>query len=1643
LAKALGLGGGSFTLDAACASSLYAVKLACDELRAGRADAMLAGGVSRPDCLYTQMGFTQLRALSPSGRCAPFDESSDGLVVGEGAGVVLLKRLDDAIRDGDRIYGVIHSIGLSNDIGGSLLAPDSEGQVRAMRQAYEAAGWQPQDIDLIECHGTGTPMGDPVEVRSLRTLWGDRGWEPGRCAIGSVKSMIGHLLTAAGAAGLIKVLLALHEKMLPPSANYRHSAPAMLMDGSPFHVQIEARPWPARTGGVLRRAAVNAFGFGGIDAHVLIEEWTGRETATEGPSGGSKSRRDNAAVAIVGMAARLGGVSSLEELRAFMGGDRVAIRRRPVERWHGCEAIAGRLLGDRGSTGAYLEGVSIPVGKYRLPPNEILEILPQQLLMLEVVAAAIQDAGMPIRLPRPRMGAIIGSALDFNTTNYQLRWWLQDQVGRWAEEFGIALSEDEKTRWLADLREAASAPLDATRTLGGLGSIVASRIAREFDLGGPSFTVSCEEASGLRAVEVAVRALQRGELDAAIVGAVDLAGDVRSVLTLQAMRQLFNPGGDLESEKDPCTSEISEGAAAMVLKRLDDARRDGDRVYAIIRGIGSASDGDPTFGPPPNSICATAARRACDDAALPTGSTPMATVDLSLGHAGAVQGMASLVQTALHLQDATVPPSADPVFAGVTATTLDGNCVHVILEAAEQALRAWTRLTPADAPAETASTSMVFVPIGSKPPRPPLPPGAGAMPTSEADMASFIPAQDSLIAAMIETSTAAAAAHEAFLRFSETATDGMAQSLALQAQLRAQLGFGIHGETGTPGGPSQDVGLAPAISRCHTGPRTGSEHRQTSRSPCPAASTHTVQPPHASPPPVFPRDKCLEFAIGSIAKVLGPRFAEVDTYPVRVRLPGEPLMLVDRIMSIEGEVGSLGSGRIMTEHDVLPGDWYLDGERCPACVTIEAGQADLFLCGYLGIDLAVKGRRSYRLLDATVTMHRGLPQNGEVIRYDIRIDRFIRQGDVYLFFFEFDGVIDGRPMLTMRKGCAGFFTADEIENSGGIVPTPEDLTPQRGRRPDDWRDIVPMAAEIYDDDALTALRRGDLAGCFGPLFAGLPLEDPLRLPDGRMKLIDRILEVDPTGGRFGLGIIRAEADIHPDDWFLMCHFVDDMVMPGTLMYECCLHTLRFYLLRLGWVGERAGVHCEPVPGVAGSLRCRGPVTPKTRKAEYQVEIKEIGYRPEPYVIADALMSADGRKIVHVKDMALQLSGTSREKIEAIWRGRKSGAAIAVKKPIFDHRRLLAFASGKPSDAFGEPYRQFDQGRRVARLPEPPYLFLDRIMTSEPPPWKLEAGGWVETEYDVEPDAWYFRANRQASMPYCAIQEIALQSCGWLAAYMGSALKSKSDLFFRNLGGTATLHEEVLPDAGTLKGRIRLTSVSQAGDTIIEKFEMQLRQADRMVYDGTTSFGFFTEGSLAQQVGIRDARERAWVPSDADLRNAKRIELEALPPLTPDDTQSIGGPRLALPGRALRMVDSIEALMPDGGPHGLGFIRGVADVDATAWFFKAHFYQDPVWPGSLGLESFLQLLKVFALDRWGDKMRQTHRFEPIAVGVEHSWLYRGQILPTSRRVEVDAIITERRDGPEPLLKASGFLKVDGTFIYEMIDFGLRLRDNGGS
>ena len=2132
LAKAFGLGGGTFTLDAACASSIYAVKLACDALRSGRADAMIAGGVSRPECLYTQVGFSQLRALSPSGRCAPFDKGADGLVVGEGAGIVILKRLEDALAHGDRIYAVIRGIGLSNDIRGNLLAPDSEGQSRAMNAAYASAGWSPSDVDLIECHGTGTPAGDATEAKSLRALWGPSGWRREQCAIGSVKSMIGHLLTAAGAAGMIKTILGLRRGVLPPSLNFTGLAAGSPLDDGPFRVQTNADEWPRRRPATPRKAAVSAFGFGGINGHLLLEEHDPEYSASAGAVHAVPATLPPPApVAIVGMDIAAGPLSDPRSFQEAVFRGEPAFERRPDGRWKGADTAAERLLENRGRKGAYLDAVRIPPGRFRIPPNEVPDILPQQLLMLRKAAGALEDAGLPLRGERPRMGAVIGIAFDWEAAGFHLRWRLEKAAREWAE--GLSLSENDLADWLKGLQDAMGPPLTHARTLGALGGIVASRVAREFRFGGPSFVVSAEDASGIKALEIGLRALQNGEMDAVLIGAIDLAGDVRQAVADNRLRGLSPAGAARPFDRSADGAMVGEGAAAVVLKRLDEARADGDRVYAVLGGVGGASaeTGDDR---------AAAWRRSLDRAAADAGIRPesisylethgsgvpeedgveaKALSDLSfspsapwalgsltpiVGHMGAAAGLAATLKTALCLYHEIIPPlpggveplaalpgpdrvhlPAFPQFwtrdradgprrAAVSAMTVDGEWAHVVLEGEERAdpdglpakivqerrrplgeapyglfvveaddpegllagldrlksfvegqiaegrslermagswhrnLRGFenlagsglavsivcgdrSRLTQWIAEARRAVSNGTPVriagPTGVRYSPEPLGPtgeiafvfpgsgnhyvgmgreiglrwphiprrmdaGTGRLKSQmlpecympwrtdwrdgwEADaldkivsdplhmifgqvvhgglMAELVrdfgvspdavigyslgesagyfatgawPERGEMLRRMRETdlfttqlagpcraarkawgiapdapfdwrvavvNRPAAAVRDALPgwpqarllivntpaecvvggeaeqvaglirdlgcdafhldgvvtvhcdaaepaagayrdlhlfpthppgairyyscpkgRAHDLTMDSAADSilmgalhgfdfpktieaayadgvriflemgpgasctrmipkilgdrphLATSACVKGEDGYltvlkflgaliaervpvrmdALYGDDdsvaapaidppaagnaivvpvgGKPGDPppppavlDQDIQDENRISRMtppHPDhpveypdhPDSNSVLFQPLIAPFTEGMTATAEahqrfldlsdeitrnygdafsfqaellersitsaPPQTTnhkPPAAFDREMCMEFAVGSAARVLGPEFAEVDRYPVRVRLPDEPLMLVDRIISVEGVKGSMGSGRVVTEHDVRPGAWYLDGGRAPVCISVEAGQADLFLCSYLGIDLRVKGKRAYRLLDATVRFHRGLPQPGEVIRYEIDIDRFVRSGETWMFFFRFDGYIGGEHLITMRDGCAGFFTNEEVRRSGGIIPTGADKAPATGKK--EMTDLVAVSPESYDDAAVEALRRGDPAAAFGDAFAGVSIAESLRLPGGRMALIDRIPTFEPAGGRYGIGLIRAEADIHPDDWFLTCHFVDDRVMPGTLMYECCAHALRVFLQRIGWVTDLPDARYEPMTDVPAVLKCRGPVTPETNHVIYEVEIKELGYGPEPHALADAHMYADGREIVMFRGMSMKLSGATRETVEAFWRDRREASSA----PLYDRNRLLAFCEGNPSEAFGAPYKVFDSERKIARLPRPPYFFMDRVVRTDPEPWVLKPDGWIEAEYDPPADDWYFRADRSGSMPFCVLLEIALQPCGWLAAYVGSALRSQKDLKFRNLGGKAVQHRPIPPGGGRLTMRSRLTQASEAVGMIIENFDMQVIQEGEILYEGTTNFGFFTAEALAQQVGIRGAAAAAHTPSPEEAARGISREFSDPAPIAPDDPNHDPAPGLAMPSKALRMIDRIDLYAPDGGPHGLGFIRGVKTVDPDEWFFHAHFHQDPVCPGSLGVESFLQLIKFAAMERW-PHLVPTHRFMPL-IGVEHEWIYRGQVLRSNRTVEVEAVVTEVREGDEPVITADGYLKVDGLYIYKMDRFGFRL------
>ncbi|MEU6218148.1 SDR family NAD(P)-dependent oxidoreductase [Streptomyces sp. NPDC047022] len=273
IANRLDLGGANYTVDAACASSLAAVDIACKELVGGTSDLVLCGGADLHNGINDYALFSSVHALSPTGRSRAFDSSADGIALGEGVACVVLKRLADAERDGDRVYGVIKGLGSSSD-GRSLglTAPRPEGQRAALRRAYRNAGISPAEVGLIEAHGTGTVVGDRTELSVLSEVFTEAGAGTGGCSLGSVKSQIGHTKCAAGLAGLIKTALALHTGVTPPTLHLERPNAAWQEESSPFSFPVRAQPWAAPA--AERKAGVSAFGFGGTNFHVVLAAHT-------------------------------------------------------------------------------------------------------------------------------------------------------------------------------------------------------------------------------------------------------------------------------------------------------------------------------------------------------------------------------------------------------------------------------------------------------------------------------------------------------------------------------------------------------------------------------------------------------------------------------------------------------------------------------------------------------------------------------------------------------------------------------------------------------------------------------------------------------------------------------------------------------------------------------------------------------------------------------------------------------------------------------------------------------------------------------------------------------------------------------------------------------------------------------------------------------------------------------------------------------------------------------------------------------------------------------------------------------------------------------------------------------------------------
>lgn len=714
LARQFQLDGPAVAFDAACASSLRALAHGARALQLGEIDMAIVGSASycHADTLVL---FSQAQSVSPTGS-RPFDDGADGLVAAEGYVILLIKTLEKALADGDPVQAVIRGIGVASDgKGKSLWAPRKEGQMEAIFRAY-SDDVRPADLQYIEMHATSTQVGDSTEMSALAEALIPMLPEGMRLPVGSAKANVGHTLETAGLASLVKTVLAMQHRMIPPQINVKNPSSKIDWANIPFYPSSEAIAWNEPGNGKLRRAAVNAFGIGGLNVHVvledyqpveakrLVDEWKAKTPAA------TTAASDEEAIAVIGMGAVLPGVRNIDRLWDKLASGKPAFAEVPAKRWNGRIGLTPGKTGPWSiptNVGGFLTEFEFDWKKHKIPPKQVQTCAPLQLMLLDAAEQALQSAGYDIKPLDPlRTGVIVGAIfgtefgdklqMGMRVTDFQAT--LRDVLehrGIPAETIATILSKYEDR-----LLHHMPALVDETGSF--TASTLASRITKMFDLMGGACAVDAGDASGAAALAASIQLLRTGESDMMLCASGDNPLTFAHYESLTRHGLLSTTGQHAPFSSESTGYVPSEGACVLVLKRLPDAQRDGNRIHAIIRGIGTAWDVSPADG------LRRAARRALEQSGLTeadvatvessaNGITEIDRADLEavrdvyatadraspvlvtsasaqFGHLGGGSAMAAVVKAVAELNHAELPPLGGSIAPGAEFTQPAENC---------------------------------------------------------------------------------------------------------------------------------------------------------------------------------------------------------------------------------------------------------------------------------------------------------------------------------------------------------------------------------------------------------------------------------------------------------------------------------------------------------------------------------------------------------------------------------------------------------------------------------------------------------------------------------------------------------------------------------------------------------------------------------------------------------------------------------------------------------------------------------------------------------------------------------------------------------------------------------------------------------
>ena len=599
ITRAFNLDGPSMAFDAACASSFRALGHGVRALQRGQIDMALVGGASycHGDTLVV---FSQAQSVSANDS-RPFDDNASGLIAGGGYVVLAIKTLEKAIADGDNIQAVVCGLGVSSDgKGKSLWAPREEGQIEAIDRAY-GPRMRFNEVQFLEMHATSTQVGDATELGALARAAEGQFPAGTKIPIGSVKANIGHTLETAGIASLAKTVLAMKNGVIPPQINVETPNSNIDWDSLPFQIPHQAMQWDRPDANTPRKAAVNAFGIGGLNVHIAMHEHMASTSAVQSvpadiASSDAASPDDDDAVAIIGRGAVFPGTRTIDSLWDTIRSGADQKQEAPAARWSKEQAVRP---GETGlwqvptAVGGFITDFEYDWKKHKVPPKQIASADPLQFMLLDGADQAMRDAGYDDKeYDRKRTGVIVGTtfggefgdslAVDLRVVEFQ------KLLAERLQARGVPADQIEKV--CADFEDVMlkhmPALIDETGSF--TASTLASRISKTFDLMGGAVAVDSGDASSLAAINCCVDVLLAGDCDMMICAAGQRAMGLATFESMQRTGRLSqgDPVSPFDAQATGCVP--GEGVGVVLLKRLSDARRDGDTVHGVIRGIGVA-----------------------------------------------------------------------------------------------------------------------------------------------------------------------------------------------------------------------------------------------------------------------------------------------------------------------------------------------------------------------------------------------------------------------------------------------------------------------------------------------------------------------------------------------------------------------------------------------------------------------------------------------------------------------------------------------------------------------------------------------------------------------------------------------------------------------------------------------------------------------------------------------------------------------------------------------------------------------------------------------------------------------------------------------------------------------------------------------